>query len=64
MRLATPLAEDLPALLARLPVTALIAAAQDVQLTDDEAEPPAPEEPAANGSVSSASSPDLGDDAG
>jgi hypothetical protein len=45
MRLATPLSEDLPALLARLPVTALIAAAQDVQLTDDEAEPPAPVEP-------------------
>jgi hypothetical protein len=46
MRLATPLSEDLPALLARLPVTALIAAAQDVQLTDDEAEPPAPDESA------------------
>jgi amino acid transporter len=41
MRLATPLSEDLPALLARLPVTALVAAAQDVQLTEDEAEPPA-----------------------
>jgi amino acid transporter len=49
MRLATPLSEDLPALLARLPVTALIAAAQDVQLTDDEAEPPAPDESAEPG---------------
>jgi hypothetical protein len=49
MRLAAPLSEDLPALLARLPVTALIAAAQDVQLTDDEEEPPAPDEPAEPG---------------
>jgi amino acid transporter len=49
MRLATPLSEDLPALLAHLPVTALIAAAQDVPLTDDEEEPPAPEESAEPG---------------
>jgi amino acid transporter len=45
MRLSTPLSEDLRVLLTHLPVTALIAAAQDVQLTDDEAEPPTPTEP-------------------
>jgi hypothetical protein len=51
MRLTTPLSENLPALLDRLPVTALIAAAQDVRLTDEEAESPAPEESAESGAA-------------
>jgi amino acid transporter len=38
MRLATELSEDLPVLLTHLPVTALVTAAQDVKLTEAEAE--------------------------
>jgi amino acid transporter len=46
MRLATPFSEDLPALLARLPTVALVAAAQDIKLTEEEpAPPPVPESP-------------------
>jgi amino acid transporter len=41
MRLGTEMSEDLPALLMRLPVTALVAATQDVKLTEQEPEPAA-----------------------
>jgi hypothetical protein len=40
MRVSTPLADDLDSLLARLPVAALVAAAQDVPLTEEEEGPP------------------------
>lgn len=40
MRLGAPLTDDLPGLLMHLPVVALVAAAQDVELTEEEAEPP------------------------
>jgi hypothetical protein len=46
MRVSRPIADDLPALLARLPVAALVAAAQDVRWTEEEEEAP-PEAPAA-----------------
>jgi amino acid transporter len=45
MRVSTPLTEDLPALLARLPVAAMVAAAQDVPLTERPDAPPADPEP-------------------
>ena len=43
MSVVDPFGEPIDGLLPHLPVTALVAASQDIQLSDDE-EPPSPEE--------------------